>query len=107
MSGLNGRSVTALFQRRVAFLRKFWRADTEETKVLVAAVGDLLRGVFRDTHRIAGADGNRRFIADPHKAVAALDHVPFGHGQLVQLGRYTGLHACPRQRDLWLAGAIE
>lgn len=73
----------------------------------MATVGNLLRGVFRDTHRISGADGNRRFIADPHEAMAALDHVPFGHGQLVQLRRDAGLHACPRQRDLRLAGAVE
>lgn len=73
----------------------------------MTVIADLLRCVFRDRYDITGADRNRRFIADPHETVAALDYIPFGHGQLVQLSRDAGLHACPRQRDLRLVGTIE
>ncbi len=88
-------------------MRKFRGADTEENQVLLAAIGDLLRAVFRNCHGIAGGHGERRFVADAHQAVTGLDYVPLEHGQPVQLGRDARLDTGSCQRNLWLIVAVQ
>jgi len=69
------RSITPLLQRRVAFLRKFRRADTHEHKIAVAGVLNALRYMLGNGNGVARANGERCRIANGHQAVALLDNV--------------------------------
>jgi hypothetical protein len=49
----------------------------------MTVVRDLLCSVFRNGHRIAGADEKGRSIADPYQPMTGLDDTPFEDRQLM------------------------